>query len=163
MGNFLQSVSCTIHSKITDEALLRDFPEFILRGEGWWARELIRGNRLAFTSVLINDVIITRSGFISFFFFWCVGYSYFAWHRSCQCYSMPILLNEETIMLALLGILPLEDKQHLATTNTLLQLGFPHTKAGWFTASQAIQKKKQTRGTAQFKVLTFETLFLQLD
>lgn len=34
MGNFLQSVSCTIHSKITDEALLRDFPEFILRGEG---------------------------------------------------------------------------------------------------------------------------------
>lgn len=72
MGNFLQSVSCTIHSKITDEALLRDFPEFILRGEGWWARELIRGNRLAFTSVLINDVIITRSGFISFFFFFLV-------------------------------------------------------------------------------------------
>lgn len=34
VDNFLWTASCTIHFKIVEEALLRDFPEFILREEG---------------------------------------------------------------------------------------------------------------------------------
>lgn len=34
VDDFLQSISCTIHSKTVEEALLRGLPEFILREEG---------------------------------------------------------------------------------------------------------------------------------
>lgn len=109
MDDFLQSISFTF-LPVTVENL----PESILREEGWQAKGLTRGNRLSFTSVLTNDVIITRSGLVSFFR--CVGYSCFAWHWSCQCYSKNILLNEGMGTLALPRIFPVGNNQHLAST-----------------------------------------------
>lgn len=109
VDDFLQNISFTFLPKTVE-----DLPESILREEGWRAKGLTRGNRLSFTSVLTNDVIITRSGLISFFR--CVGYSCFAWHWSCQCYSKNILLNEGMGTLALPRIFPVGNKQHLAST-----------------------------------------------
>lgn len=135
MDDFLQNISFTFLPKTGE-----DLPEFILRAEGWRAKGLTRGNRLSLTSVLTNDVIITRSGLISFFQH--VGYSSFVWHWSCQRYSKNILLNEEMGTLALPRRAPTGNKQHLASTTPC---SWASQKAGTFAASQAPRNKANKR------------------
>lgn len=135
---------------------VEDLPEFILREEGWRAKGLTRGNRLSFTRVLTNDVIITRSGLISFF--WCVGYSSFVWHWSCQCYSKHILLNEGMGTLALPRRVPIGNQQHLVQHP--LCLGFHTPKQVHLQPHNPSKQSKQgAQHIPQLKVPTFGGYF----
>lgn len=112
---------------------------------------------MSFTRVLTNDVIITRSGLVSFF--WCVGYSSFVWHRSCQCYSKHILLNEGTGTLALPRRVPVGNQQHLAATSPVPGVPTHQSRRIYSLTNPSKQSKQGAQHIPQLKVPTFGGYF----